>query len=549
MNFLTTVIAARRQATALFVGLVWSLTTTWTVLADGFPTPALADVDPAGIDGALVICGGGEVPQAALDRFHQLAGGEDARLVVVPTASGRADDGDTESHTALWQERGFESVHVLHTRDRDVADTPGFLAPLRTATAVWFVGGQQSRLADAYVGTDVEQELSALLRRGGVIGGTSAGAAIQSRLMIARGNPQAVLMQGLDLLPWTIIDQHFKVRHREPRLTAVLKDHPGYVGFGIDEDTAMLVEGRRIRVVGKSSVTVCLSKSQNRSQERYEVSAGRSADLTALRRAAVARAQAAFPPKQTALPVVEAGSLMIVGGGRLPQSMWERFVELAGGEQARIVVVPTASERPTLEDRSDVRALQEAGASSVVTLHTTDRTESESDDFVSPLREATGVWFGGGRQWRLVDAYGGTATERAFHDVLKRGGVVGGSSAGATIQGEYLVRGNPLGNREMMAEGYERGFGFLPGVAIDQHFTQRNRLPDMESLKRTFPQLLGIGIDESTALVVQENFGTVIGKSDVLFYDAPAADAESQPPFTRVSSGDTYDLRTRRASD
>ena len=125
---------------------------------------------------------------------------------------------------------------------------------------------------------------------------------------------------------------------------------------------------------------------------------------------------------------------------------------------------------------------------------------------------------GSGGWWMLTK---GTRTYDAFHDVLRRGGVIGGSSAGATIQGAYLVRGNPLGNREMMAEGYERGFAFLPGVAIDQHFTQRKRQPDMQALKEVFPQLLGLGIDESTALIVQGQIGTVAGAGDVYFYDGP----------------------------
>ncbi len=175
----------------------------------------------------------------------------------------------------------------------------------------------------------------------------------------------------------------------------------------------------------------------------------------------------------------------------------------------------------------------------------TDRVESDRNEFREPLRRATGVWFGGGRQWRLVDAYEGTATAKAFHDVLRRGGVIGGSSAGATIQGDYLVRGNPLGNQDMMAEGYERGFGFLPGCAIDQHFTQRGRHRDMEALKQAFPQLLGIGIDESTALVVQRTTAHVIGEKDVYFYDASPSEEPDRPAFTKVAPGEAYDLQRR----
>src|SRR5258708_39264612 len=97
------------------------------------------------------------------------------------------------------------------------------------------------------------------------------------------------------------------------------------------------------------------------------------------------------------------------------------------------------------------------------------------------------------------------------HGVLRRGGVSGGSSAGATIQGDYLVRGSPLGNEEMMAAGYEHGFAFLPGTAIDQHFAQRNRFADLSKVVAAHPQLLGIGLDESTAIIVQGHIAEVVG--------------------------------------
>ncbi|MAG93273.1 MAG: cyanophycinase [Planctomycetaceae bacterium] len=532
---------ARRAASTLLVVVLLVASTR----GDTFPAPRLTELGPTGIQGALVVCGGGKLPDAVLDRFVELAGAEKARLVVIPTASERADEADLDSYAKDWRDRGFRSVAVLHTCDRVVADSNECIAPLETATAVWFVGGQQSRIAKAYVGTRVERELYALLNRGGVIGGTSAGAAIQSRLMIAFGNPEATLMQGLNLLPGAVIDQHFKVRKRQPRLTAVLAKHPGYFGLGVDERTGLVVRGRWMQVVGESSVTVCLSKSATRPALQYEIPAGKAVDLTALRRAAIARAAPTFPPKSTGRPHVERGSLMIVGGGRMTAEMWQRFVELAGGSQARIVIVPTAVERPRLEDRPDVREFQEAGAKTVTILHTTDRSEADRDAFIEPLRQATGVWFGGGRQWRIVDAYERTASWKAFHDVLRRGGVIGGSSAGTTIQGEYLVRGNPLGNRDMMAEGYERGFTFLPGSAIDQHFSQRRRQRDMQALKQTSPQLLGIGIDESTAIVVQKTTADVIGKNDVYFYDGSPGEDSEEPEFTKVVSGKAYDLQRR----
>ena len=187
------------------------------------------------------------------------------------------------------------------------------------------------------------------------------------------------------------------------------------------------------------------------------------------------------------------------------------------------------------------------GFRNVTVLPQTGKDDIESEAFEEALQQAKGVWFGGGRQWRFVDAYEGTRAVELFQGVLARGGVIGGSSAGASIQADFLVRGSPLGNEEMMAEGYERGLGFLPGVAIDQHFSQRKRFLDLTSVVRRHPGLLGIGIDEATALVVRGPVGEVIGRGSVHFYDnrnspLPAAERDHQT----VATGGKYDLVERR---
>jgi cyanophycinase len=161
------------------------------------------------------------------------------------------------------------------------------------------------------------------------------------------------------------------------------------------------------------------------------------------------------------------------------------------------------------------------------------------------LKQARGIWFGGGRQWRFIDAYENTKAHEAFRQVLRRGGVIGGSSAGATIQGDYLCRGSPLNNTDMICEGYERGLGFLPGVAIDQHFAQRKRFPDMTALMKTYPQLLGIGIDESTAIVVDGSEAEVMGRGKVHFYDRRNQPPEGETDYRSLKAGERYDLKRR----
>ncbi len=122
---------------------------------------------------------------------------------------------------------------------------------------MWIGGGAQLHLQRAYAGTRVETELRALLARGGVIGGYSAGAASLSRVMIRRGFPEPIEGQGLGILEGVVIDQHFVAAGREPRLKRMVGRHPDLVGFGVDEDTAMIVHGGRFEVVGRSVVRWC----------------------------------------------------------------------------------------------------------------------------------------------------------------------------------------------------------------------------------------------------------------------------------------------------
>ena len=133
----------------------------------------------------------------------------------------------------------------------------------------------------------------------------------------------------------------------------------------------------------------------------------------------------------------EKGSLVIVGGGGMGNDIRDRFIELAGGKEARIAIVPTASSRNENLDGA-LREWKSRGVENAFLVHTRDRDKAGSDEFVELIDAASGIWFGGGRQWRIADAYLGTKSEDAFRRVLERGGVIGGSSAGATIQGSYL---------------------------------------------------------------------------------------------------------------
>ena len=252
--------------------------------------------------------------------------------------------------------------------------------------------------------------------------------------------------------------------------------------------------------------------------------------------------QTSSPPKVGP----ERGSLVIVGGAMRSAEIYERFIDLAGGPDAHIVLVPTAGGAAEYDEfYQGMNAWRDHGARNLTLLHTTDPAEADTDAFVEPLKNAAGVFFFGGRQWRLVDAYGGTKAEQAFQEVLDRGGVIGGSSAGASIQGSFLVRGDTRTNTIMMGD-HQRGFGYLRDVGIDQHVLMRNRQFDLIEVIETHPELLGIGIDEDTALVVQGDRAQVIGKSFVVVYDNQVTTGENGK-FYFLAPGDRLNLATRES--
>ena len=507
--------------------------------------PSAESLAPASpVSGTLFIVGGGKVPEEALQRFVTLAGGRNAHIAVVTTASETADSSDVEPRIAFWRSQPLAELSVMHAPSREIADDPKFSQPLATATGVWFIGGHQERLTKAYLGTRTEKAIKAVLKRGGVVGGTSAGAAIMSPVMIREGYPQAKLGPGFGFLPGTLVDQHFLKRRREVRLEHALSFYPKLVGFGIDENTVLVVRGRHLSVIGDSKVVMYLAAVGDKPAVSRTLEPDDEADLLALSRTAIARVEPRFTYDEKTEPKLAHGTLIFAGGGEIPEGAAERFVDAAGGPEATIVVVTTANGERLAPDSSAVAWLAAAGAKDVHLVHPRTRSDAEAPALLALLKKAGGVWFTGGRQWRLVDALENTPAEKEFHEVLNRGGVVGGSAGGASMLADYLVRGGPLSNKDIMAEGYEEGFGFLRGIAIDPFFTQRNRFADMTRLKRAHPHLVGLGIDEGTALVVTEQALEVVGENKVVVYDArDPQDAEKGLKF--LYAGDKYDLVTR----
>lgn len=250
------------------------------------------------------------------------------------------------------------------------------------------------------------------------------------------------------------------------------------------------------------------------------------------------------------------GTLLIVGGNMSDQSgVPQRFIQLAGGPAKKFVIVPTnggnrnADGTPKVYRAEAVLAgWKKRGLTNVVMLHTWDPKVADTDAFATPLLDADAVWFDGGRQWNMVDSYLNTRTLKELWNVLHRGGVIAGTSAGATIQGDYLVRGDTSGPDVMMTDepNHQRGFAFLKRAAIDQHINTRNRWDDLVPVIKKYPHYLGLGLAEDTAIVVTGDRFEVIGRSKVTVHDSTRAYQPGEKPYLLLSAGAVYNMKTRQ---
>ena len=346
----------------------------------------------------------------------------------------------------------------------------------------------------------------------------------------------SVISEGKDGAPDGF--QFLKSVDEEPRA--------GLVGLYVPAEAAFQVVGRTMRNSGSGTITMRLAKSLTRPSRSLELGAATRADYNEWRRSAMQRTLAkAWPPKNPGEPVVTKGTLVIVGGGGMTRDIAKAFIDGGGGDNGHFVMLPISMPDP-IDVKAEEATMHRMGAKNVDVIPFRKQADLEAPKTLEILKNATGVWFGGGRQWNFVDAYEGTKLPALFRDVLNRGGVIGGSSAGATIIGDYMSRGAPAGPGLMMCEGYEQALGFLPGVVIDQHFSARNRFNDMTALMQKYPQFLGIGLDEATAIVVKGSTAEILGRGKAHFYDTRKVRIPEGPDYDAYPAGAKYDLLNRK---
>jgi cyanophycinase len=257
------------------------------------------------------------------------------------------------------------------------------------------------------------------------------------------------------------------------------------------------------------------------------------------------------------------GHLVIIGGGDKPTYILQKIVDLAGGTNSKIIVIPNASSEPLESALYNVEEFITLGCSNVDYIMF-NREDADKDSLVNKLSGATGIYFGGGDQAFLTRDLLGTKLLDAIKNIYKNGGVISGTSAGAAVMSEVMITGNELKNKDSTytfitiergnVENIE-GFGFINSAIIDQHFIKRKRLNRLISMVLEYPNLIGIGIDEETSIIVNpDSTFNVLGENQVMIFNPSNAlnikeDAHGNLGVENLKvdillSGDKYDLRT-----
>lgn len=226
------------------------------------------------------------------------------------------------------------------------------------------------------------------------------------------------------------------------------------------------------------------------------------------------------------------GTVIIIGGAEdkvRDRVILGRFVELAGSADAQIAVISTASSMGAQAGERYREIFTELGAAAVRPLHAVTRTQANDESAARIVRDATGIFLTGGNQLRLSSMIGGTRLGDAIMTRFKAGAVVAGTSAGASAVSSHMIAFGASGAtpKHRMAQ-IAAGLGLLPGVIVDQHFQQRNRLGRLLSLIAQNPSLLGLGVDEDTAGVVgPDQVMEVIGRGSITVVDGAASETDA----------------------
>lgn len=469
------------------------------------------------IRGSLLLAGEGELSSASRSAFVDLAGGGAARIVVLSDARADADAVD-------WVANGAREQSWRQVRRASALTDADTLADLLAADGIWLDALSEKLLGEPLL----RAVLVNALERGAVVG--ASGAQAHALTGVPGTDSDRLCLAPRIELVFGVSDVGNTGPHHDHA-----QAHPARIAVALADGAAVaLFAERYVDCLGPDSVGFAIYREGGAlvDEQVYPGDDERELgdplddrlDLVSWIRQARSAERPIHPMRQPSAPVIEEGTLIVQGGGGVSEATWERYIASAGGTDARFVCIPSANtmDDDAAPDSYSARELAERGCTNVRIAHVARRERANHDaQLLGVIDAADAVWIDGGRTFRFMDRFGETRAAEAIARVLERGGVVGGSSAGCQVVGDFLLRGNPKSNSEMTFDGYTEGMGLLRGVVLDAHFIERDRHAQLRQVVGDHPQLLGLGVDAGTALLVQGSVGEVLGEGEgVVVYDA-----------------------------
>jgi cyanophycinase len=241
------------------------------------------------------------------------------------------------------------------------------------------------------------------------------------------------------------------------------------------------------------------------------------------------------------------GKLIIIGGGDILDTMYNLFAKEIGGKDQPIVYIPTATDdEPWIQAGEHLVKFTSRGFTNLTTVHTRDKQKANDPVFIDRIRKAKGVFIGGGDQANIANAFLGTAVHQELFALLNRGGIIMGTSAGATIMGDLMITGWEQRKAPNVLHTYPPGLAFMKNTSIDQHVLVRNRQFDLVPMMEANTNILGMALDEATAAYVNRDSIQVIGRSYMMIYDHNDWNNQKKEwgkvyrPFMMFSEGKVY---------
>jgi cyanophycinase len=241
------------------------------------------------------------------------------------------------------------------------------------------------------------------------------------------------------------------------------------------------------------------------------------------------------------------GKLIIIGGGDILDTMYNLFAKEIGGKDQPIVYIPTATDdEPWIQAGQHLVKFTSRGFTNLTTVHTRDKQKANDPVFIDRIRKAKGVFIGGGDQANIAASFLGTDVHKELIALLNRGGIIMGTSAGATIMGEVMITGWEQRKAPHVQHQYPAGLAFMKNTSIDQHVLVRNRQFDLIPMMESNSNLLGMALDEATAAYVQRDSIQVVGRSYMMIFDHQDWNNQKKEwgkvykPFMMYSEGEVY---------